>query len=183
MVFGGDEQGPTEAAARAVSGMCHGGLKLRGAGLHEALPRCSLEAAKPAYCRCAPSTPNITVQNTVSIIGVHGLWQGSVARLWSLQDGRSTSGSGLGLWAIGVQWGEEQVGRCCFSPCGGSVGMACRRHGLGERLYNRTCSGGPGACGLWDGMLRCVMCMPHLHAPRLPIQTLRLEKQLPRHWK
>ena len=48
-------------------------------------------------------------------------------------------------------------------------------------LCDRVCGGGPAACDLWDGMLWCVACMPHPHAPRLHIQTIglvmKVEKQ------
>ena len=68
----GDHRGRGKGSVRDVGRRGWGYGTLEGVGVREVLPRCSMGAAKPAFCRRAPSTPNIIFQNTVS--HCRGVW-------------------------------------------------------------------------------------------------------------
>ena len=116
------EQG--ECQGRGMDGL--GLWDIAGIRVHEGLPRCSIGAAKLAYCRCALYTPNITVQNTVShhrgawvvarecgsrASGLIG-WQEQQQSFWGIASGSP--------WLRHRHWGSESglvfLGYCSTPP-------------------------------------------------------------------
>ena len=54
-------------------------------------------------------------------------------------------------------------------------------------VWGGACSAGPAACGLWRGMLWCVVCQPHPRPSRPHVQTIELvqkeQQRSPRVWR